>query len=275
MTRLTEPGICRFVDSNCKKFEEDGVPGHQRAAFKHTKERRDSDTGAIDQALRKRLDQLRASMGDQATTGELESAPLRLKAPTAPAPPRRFRGRTVLASSLVSACLGAAVAWNVAVASGGASASAPVAQQEWASARIPNAPMASGPTSAALDVLPAAPHQTVEAQLNQMLESWRQAWSSRDVDAYLGHYSGSFAPQGGQTRPAWAEARRKNIAGRTSISIEVRSLRIERVDPDRFKVAFLQDYASGNYREVAQPKVLELVREGPTWRIVSERQSVG
>jgi hypothetical protein len=47
------------------------------------------------------------------------------------------------------------------------------------------------------------------------------------------------------------------------------------MNDQRVRLAFLQDYAAGSYREVARPKVLELVREGPIWRIVSERQNAG
>ena len=275
MSRITDPGICRYMDSDAKKFTQDDGLVHPSAAFKHARQRKGSDAGEMDQALHKRLEQLRASMGEQASTSSAEPNPLPQKTPIGPVPHGRFRGRTVLASSLVSACIGAVVAWNAAGASGGQTANAPVAQQDWVSARIPEAPMAKAPTRAALELPPAAPQQSEEAQLNQVLEDWRQAWLSRDVEAYLGHYSDNFVPQGGQTRPAWAEARRKNIAARTSISIEVRSLQIERVDDQRVRLAFLQDYAAGSYREVARPKVLELVREGPIWRIVSERQSAG
>ena len=275
MTRITDLGICRYVDSDVKKFTQDDGQGHHGAAFKHARQRQGSDATEIDQALRKRLDQLRDSMGEQATTGGTEPNPLPQETPIGPVPHGRFRGRTVLASSLVSACIGAAVAWNAAIASGGQTNNAPVAGHASASVSVPEAPMATAPNRAALEAAPTASPQSEKVQLNEVLESWRRAWSSRDVEAYLGHYSDNFVPQGGQTRPAWAEARRKHIAARNSISIEVRGLQIERMNDQRVRLAFLQDYAAGSYREVARPKVLELVREGPIWRIVSERQNAG
>jgi hypothetical protein len=49
-------------------------------------------------------------------------------------------------------------------------------------------------------------------------------------------------------------------------------LRIERLTDDQVKVVFLQDYSSGSYREVAQPKTLLLVRSGSQWQIAGEWQ---
>ncbi len=104
-----------------------------------------------------------------------------------------------------------------------------------------------------------------------MVENWRMAWSRRDVNAYLGHYSAQFVPASGQSQEQWAAKRRTVIAGRADIQISIRELRMERIDDRSMDVAFLQDYAAGEYRETAQPKILRLHREDSGWRIVSER----
>ena len=219
------------------------------------------------------------AMGDEPdANGVVRPAPLALKtSPTTQNPPSLFSVHTLLATSLVSAFIGAAAAWGAAVVSVGATANPPATSHARVAAAMPVPQMATTTITTTTTVTPGAPPaqagKTEEEQLSQLLENWRQAWSASDVDAYLSRYSERFVPQGGQARAAWAESRRKNIAGRTGISVTVSALQIERMDDQRFRLSFLQDDAAGNYREEAQPKVLELVSEGPAWRIVSERQS--
>lgn len=123
--------------------------------------------------------------------------------------------------------------------------------------------------------LPAQPPpvRTDEDDARALVETWRQAWSRSDVNAYLGQYSAQFVPVNGQTQAQWAASRRKIISGRTDIQVGVRDLHIQRSDDGSMSVAFLQDYAAGNYRETAQPKTLRIQREDSGWRIVSEQVS--
>lgn len=119
----------------------------------------------------------------------------------------------------------------------------------------------------------APPARTDEDEARALIETWRQAWSRSDVNAYLGQYSAQFVPVNGQTQAQWAASRRKIISGRTDIQVGVRDLRIRRADDGSMSVAFLQDYAAGNYRETAQPKTLLIQREDTGWRIVAEQTS--
>ena len=45
---------------------------------------------------------------------------------------------------------------------------------------------------------------------------------------------------------------------------------IERIAADRLKIEFQQDYSSGSYVEIAQPKTLLLVRMKGDWLIAGE-----
>lgn len=112
---------------------------------------------------------------------------------------------------------------------------------------------------------------TGEEEVLALVETWRSAWSRRDVNAYLGHYSAQFVPVNGQSQEQWAAHRRTMIAGRSDIRVSVRDVRLTRIDDHAMNVAFLQDYAAGNYRETAQPKILRFHREDSGWRIVSEQ----
>lgn len=278
MTRPTDTDICRFVDSRFEAFPKDGASSQQSKALKNAREHQECDARKTDRALHKRLDQLRTAMGDVTTTSATgqTTPPVAKREPTAPAQRRMYGVSTVMATALVSACMGALGAWSVAVNAVGDVANAPAANPAFVAALQPSAQMHTAPApTSAVENPPALPTPSPETQLGQVVETWRKAWSASDVDAYLTHYSENFVPQGGQARTAWAETRRKNIVGRASINIAVHNLQIQRVDEQRFRVAFLQDYAAGDYREVAQPKILELVREGNTWRIVSERQNAG
>lgn len=91
--------------------------------------------------------------------------------------------------------------------------------------------------------------------------------------AYLDHYNEAFTPADGVSRRDWIASRYRNVGGRTSIEVQIKDLQIFPLSDDRVRVGFLQDYASGSYREIARPKTLELVL-GPDdrWRIVGEWQ---
>ena len=56
-----------------------------------------------------------------------------------------------------------------------------------------------------------APRSTIlenERQIRDFVESWRSAWGSRDVDAFMGHYSNNFQ-SGWFDFAAWKEKKRK------------------------------------------------------------------
>lgn len=128
----------------------------------------------------------------------------------------------------------------------------------------------SPPASAAPSIHIAAQPQT---QLRARLESWRQAWVNRDVDAYLAHYSPAFKGTNGQPRSAWANARRRVISTRSEIEINLSAIEMQAVTADRWELRFLQDYASGGYVEKNLPKTLVLVRENGAWNIVAEQRT--
>jgi ketosteroid isomerase-like protein len=139
------------------------------------------------------------------------------------------------------------------------------------------APLALAPASApapALAVTSPAPGLMPDgdAQARALVERWRLAWASRDVQAYLDCYSPEFVPADGQARPTWEAARRKNLASRSDIRIGVSALRLERLSDNQIKAFFLQDYAAGSYQEHARAKSLLLVRRGENWQIAAEEQ---
>lgn len=111
-----------------------------------------------------------------------------------------------------------------------------------------------------------------EEALRTRIESWRQAWSARDVDTYLAHYSTGFKPAKEPSREAWASSRRRVISSRSDIQLTLSQMRFQRTDDQHWNVEFLQDYASGGYVEKQLAKSLTWALEDGQWVIVSERQ---
>ena len=138
---------------------------------------------------------------------------------------------------------------------------------------VPETTTMPPPETAAPIATPRLPLHEDDRQARNLVERWRQAWATRNVDAYLGSYSADFSPAKGQTHANWAAARRAKLLAQTDISVQVHQMSIERINNHQLKVGFLQDYASGNYRETAQPKTLLLIRTGNDWRIAGEWQS--
>lgn len=253
----TQPDVSSVIESAMSRL----APGNDPANARKNLGRRDYDL-----ALAKRLEQLRTAMGEDAPPGTTPAAPTASAIP-ASAPGRTFGAGTLAATALLSALAGAGLMW-LATAN---DTPAPAAQIK----PIGIAPAATILPPPAIPVATAPPPiLSTEDEVRERLESWRQAWASRDSEAYLRHYSPDFTPADGQKRADWAAARRKNLASRSDIDIQVRELRIEQIDDDRLKVSFLQDYASGNYREKSQEKTLLFVRHGPEWLIAGEWQGL-
>jgi hypothetical protein len=225
-------------------------------------ERLDLGRRDYDVALAKRLEQLRNAMGSNAPV--VPPAPQPVAAANPASQSRGFRAGTLLATALLSALAGAA-AMRLAMGDALPPAASPV---------IPPAPIAVPAPAAVVEAARVAPvaKPTDDDQVRELIENWRSAWAGRNVDAYLATYSADFTPANGQKHDAWVAARRKNISSRSNIVVAANDLTLERLDAQRMKARFLQDYASGDYRETAQAKTLLLVRGETGWKIAGEWQ---
>ncbi len=110
----------------------------------------------------------------------------------------------------------------------------------------------------------------VEGQVLATLRSWADAWSSQDVDAYLGHYAQSFVPADGRSRESWTILRRKRVAGPQFIDIRIDRPRVAQTGDGRASVTFEQSYRSDSYADQVI-KRLDLVRQGGNWKILLEQ----
>jgi Tetratricopeptide repeat/TPR repeat/SnoaL-like domain len=124
---------------------------------------------------------------------------------------------------------------------------------------------------AAAKPLPATPSSASnpDAGILRRVKDWAQAWSAKDVDAYLACYAPAFKTPDGAPRAAWENERRARITGPRSIKVSIRNPKIVHHDDRRAAVVFQQTYRSDRFQGHTR-KTLELVRIGDDWRIVEE-----
>ncbi len=129
---------------------------------------------------------------------------------------------------------------------------------------------------AAASATPAAPEaarpETAEEARRAVLStvaSWREAWSSQDVDRYLSFYGHHFDPGRGMTREHWAAIRRKRVAAPEFIQLQIRNPSVSFEAADRVSVRFLQIYSSNTF-DGQTVKTLRLSRGSNGWKIIRE-----
>lgn len=174
----------------------------------------------------------------------------------------KFSARQMLLAVFVAATTGASLSWLLLPTH----TNPPPALAAFQPAKPEPALAAS--TARTVPATPADRHTQAGAQL----ERWRQAWQDKDIETYLQSYSKAFTPPGGQLRPQWEAARRKNFAKHAPIQLRLSEIRMEDFSADSIKIYFLQDYASGSYRERARPKEILMQGSGSHWEIIQERQ---
>jgi hypothetical protein len=116
----------------------------------------------------------------------------------------------------------------------------------------------------------AAPVPLTEADVRVLLERWRRAWESRQLDRYLAFYSSDFRANG-KGLAAWRAHKAGVFRSASSISVQVRDLTID-ATAGAVTVSFVQVYQSDNHRDVGR-KTLRLRDEGGVYRIVRETWS--
>ena len=155
----------------------------------------------------------------------------------------------------------------------------PAANTTMAKAAVPAAPTAAAVTAAAKPS--AAPAVTTAAttpaassadgasrDVEVAVQTWANAWSSKDMTAYLGAYGKEFDPPGKQSRKGWEEERRARIVGKSHISVKLSDLAVS-VNGAKATARFKQAYSADSLN-VSSRKTLELVKSGDRWLIVRE-----
>jgi len=123
-------------------------------------------------------------------------------------------------------------------------------------------PIKPAPTKSS-PVNPAMANKDVEAAVMR----WAQAWSARNVDAYLAAYSSNFATDG-LTHKEWEAQRRARITAPATIDVNISKLKVEQ-QGDTASATFSQAYRSDRHQSTVT-KTLKLALQSGQWRIISE-----
>jgi tetratricopeptide (TPR) repeat protein len=115
-----------------------------------------------------------------------------------------------------------------------------------------------------------APAPDASRDVLSAVDGWAKAWSSKDVDGYLAHYSRDFATPGGESWDAWAAARRDRISKPKSIEVSIESPKVALQNNRRAVVTFKQRYRSDSLSS-SGAKRLTLVKGHERWLIVQEQ----
>ncbi|SFW35487.1 Tetratricopeptide repeat-containing protein [Nitrosovibrio sp. Nv17] len=134
-------------------------------------------------------------------------------------------------------------------------------------ARTPEHPAPANPFAA---VKPASAPRNDSSDVLGAIDAWAKAWSSKDVEAYLGFYAGSFRPPKGVSRAAWEKGRRERIEKPKSIRLDITHVKVSSVDATHARVSFRQSYYSDIVRSTTG-KTLEMVKSGDRWLIHQEQ----
>ena len=102
------------------------------------------------------------------------------------------------------------------------------------------------------------------------VESWRQDWSSNDMDKYLSHYSDDFRT-GNVDLPTWERDKRRVASGKEWVTVATRDLSIFLVPgtKDLALVDFDQEYQSNNLSNRMRKRQY-WHREADGWKILFE-----
>jgi adhesin transport system outer membrane protein len=113
----------------------------------------------------------------------------------------------------------------------------------------------------------ATPAQST-AIATQRLQDWAAAWTSHDVDQYLGFYAPEFKPSRG-TREAWVADRRRQVGKPGAITVTLTNVQAHALTDTRVEISFDQSYVSAAFKDTMH-RTLVWDRVGGNWKIVGE-----
>ena len=106
----------------------------------------------------------------------------------------------------------------------------------------------------------------VAGSAEEAVAIWASAWAARDTAGVRSAYSQRFEAPGEGPTAEWLEQRVEQVATGPVPTARVEDLEIATVGADQRVARFVQRFGSNALR-----KELVLIREGATWRILSER----
>ncbi len=115
----------------------------------------------------------------------------------------------------------------------------------------------------------AASNPAEEQEVIKAVNAWAGAWSSKNVDSYLGHYAGNFKPSDGSSRANWEAGRKSRIGDKGNIDVSVSETKVA-ISGDTATVNFRQVYKSDKLHDTSQ-KTLIMTKVNGKWQIKQEK----
>jgi hypothetical protein len=110
------------------------------------------------------------------------------------------------------------------------------------------------------------------AQAKSAVEAWAQAWSRRDVDAYVAAYVPDYAGRtAGGSREDWIKERTERIKPRKSIAVEIADLKLVE-QKDAVVATFRQTYRSDGFVSRSRKTLTLVPSNGGRWLIRTESE---
>ncbi|MFT4171804.1 MAG: tetratricopeptide repeat protein [Rhodocyclaceae bacterium] len=195
--------------------------------------------------------------------------PVAVAANASSATASRSASSAAVASSMIAAsqaASSAARATSSAAASLTVSAPPPMPAAASSSSRAAASAVAS---SAASSKAPPVAAPNAESDIRRAVQDWADAWSRKDVAAYLAAYGRDFQVPGGGARTAWEQERRDRITKPGRIQVRLSKIQVA-LQGDSATVRFRQAYSSSNF-DATSGKTLIMTRQGAHWLIQQER----
>lgn len=118
---------------------------------------------------------------------------------------------------------------------------------------------------------PAAKAAPASDEVLASVQAWAQAWSRKDVDAYLAFYAKDFRTPNNVPRADWEKQRRQRILAPKSIAVGVEAPRVSREGDAQAKVTFRQSYKSDALVSRGTKTLVMVKAEDGRWRIQQEQ----
>ncbi|OIQ89928.1 beta-barrel assembly-enhancing protease [mine drainage metagenome] len=144
--------------------------------------------------------------------------------------------------------------------------SAPIATKPASPKPTETKPAAAKPAAAPTAEAKPAP----DAKVDRVLAAWAQAWSRKNVKAYLAFYARDFKTPRGMSRAAWEKERAMRINKPGQIQVGIEHLRITTDGAGRAVAKFRQHYRSASFK-TSSNKVIVLAKHEGKWLIQQER----
>jgi len=129
---------------------------------------------------------------------------------------------------------------------------------------------AKPPVVAAVEKPAASASANPSGDVLKAVNVWAQAWSKKDVDAYLAAYAKDFQTPGGEPRADWENSRRARIEAPKSIAVRVEQAKVTMAGSDQASVTFRQSYRSDKLKSSSR-KTLVMTRADGRWLIREEK----